>query len=93
MSTQNRISKALAALLPGGALGDFILLALSAPSITDARSSQAAYLPPPLQCLRATRRPSISSSCSLPTFEILIAATATCPSAPIRRGGQQWSLH
>jgi hypothetical protein len=29
MSTQNRISKALAALLPGGALGASILLALS----------------------------------------------------------------
>ena len=41
MSTQNRISKALAALLPGGALGASILLALTSPSVTEARSSQA----------------------------------------------------
>ena len=47
MSTQNRISKALAALLPGGALGASILLALTSPSVTEARSSQAADLPPP----------------------------------------------
>jgi hypothetical protein len=47
MSTQNRISKALAALLPGGALGASILLALTSPSVGDARSSQAADSPPP----------------------------------------------
>ncbi len=47
MSTQNRISKALAALLPGGALGASILLALTSPSVADARSSQAADPPPP----------------------------------------------
>ena len=47
MSTQNRISKALAALLPGGALGASILLALTSPSVTEARSSQAADPPPP----------------------------------------------
>jgi rSAM-associated Gly-rich repeat protein len=47
MSTQNRVSKALAALLPGGALGASILLALTSPSVTEARSSQAAD-PPPL---------------------------------------------
>jgi hypothetical protein len=46
MSTQNRISKALAALLPGGALGASILLALTSPSVTEARSSQAADHPP-----------------------------------------------
>ena len=42
MSTENRISKALAALLPSGALGASILLALSAPAPTEARSIQAA---------------------------------------------------
>jgi hypothetical protein len=47
MSTHNRISKALAALLPGGALGASILLALTSPSVTDARSSQAADPRPP----------------------------------------------
>jgi rSAM-associated Gly-rich repeat protein len=47
MSTQNRISKALAALLPGGALGASILLALTSPSVTEARSSQAADPLPP----------------------------------------------
>jgi rSAM-associated Gly-rich repeat protein len=47
MSTEKRISKALAALLPGGALGASILLALTLPSVTEARSSPAAD-PPPL---------------------------------------------
>ena len=47
MSTQNRISKVLAALLPGGTLGASILLALTAPSVTEGRSSQASD-PPPL---------------------------------------------
>ena len=47
MSTQSRISKALAALLPGGALGASILLALVAPAVTEGRSSQAQD-PPPL---------------------------------------------
>jgi len=46
MSTQNRISKALAALLPGGALGASILLALTSPGATEARSSHAADSPP-----------------------------------------------
>jgi rSAM-associated Gly-rich repeat protein len=46
MSTQNRISKALAAMLPGGALGASILLALTSPRVSDARSSQAVDLPP-----------------------------------------------
>ena len=45
MSTQNRISKALVALLPGGALGASILLALTSPSVSGARSSQAADPP------------------------------------------------
>jgi rSAM-associated Gly-rich repeat protein len=45
MLTQNRVSKALAALLPGGALGASILLALTSPSVTEARSSQAADPP------------------------------------------------
>ena len=40
MSTENRLSKALAALLPGGALGASILLALTTPSVIEARSSQ-----------------------------------------------------
>ncbi len=48
MSTQNRISKALAALLPGGALGASILLALTSPSVTEARPSQAADAPAPV---------------------------------------------
>jgi rSAM-associated Gly-rich repeat protein len=47
MSTQNRISKALTALLPGGALGASILLALTSPSVTAAKSSQAADPSPP----------------------------------------------
>jgi hypothetical protein len=47
MSTQNRISKALAALLPGGALGASILLALTSTSVTEARSSQATDFPRP----------------------------------------------
>ena len=47
MSTQNRISKALTALVPGGALGASILLALTAPTVTEGRSSQSAD-PPPL---------------------------------------------
>src|SRR5580704_9338145 len=47
MSTQNRISKALVALLPGGALGASILLALTSPSVSGARSSQAADPPVP----------------------------------------------
>jgi len=46
MSTQNRVSKALAALLPGGALSASILLALTSPSVAEARSSQAADSPP-----------------------------------------------
>jgi len=48
MSTQNRISKALAALLPGGALGASILLALTSPSVTEGRSSSAVDPPPPV---------------------------------------------
>jgi rSAM-associated Gly-rich repeat protein len=48
MSTQNRISKALAALLPGGALGASILLALTSSSVSEARPSQAADPPPPV---------------------------------------------
>jgi rSAM-associated Gly-rich repeat protein len=47
MSTQKRISKALAALLPGGALGASILLALTSPSVTEARSTQAEDPPSP----------------------------------------------
>ena len=47
MSTENRISKALAALLPGGTLGASILLALSAPGLTEARSVQGADAPTP----------------------------------------------
>jgi hypothetical protein len=46
MGTQNRISKALAALLPGGTLGASILLALTSPSVTEAKSVQAADPPP-----------------------------------------------
>ncbi|MGD0491261.1 MAG: GrrA/OscA1 family cyclophane-containing rSAM-modified RiPP [Steroidobacteraceae bacterium] len=46
MSTQNRISKALAALLPGGALGASILLALTSQSVTEARCSQTTDPPP-----------------------------------------------
>jgi hypothetical protein len=46
MSTENRISKALAALLPGGALGASILLALTSTSVTQARSTQATEPPP-----------------------------------------------
>ena len=46
MSTENRISKALAALLPGGALGASILLALTSASATEARSTQATEPPP-----------------------------------------------
>lgn len=41
MSTENRISKALAALLPGGALGASILLALTSTNVTEARSTPA----------------------------------------------------
>jgi rSAM-associated Gly-rich repeat protein len=48
MSTQNRISKALAALLPGGALGASILLALTSPSVSEARPSGAADPPSPV---------------------------------------------
>jgi hypothetical protein len=40
VSTDNRISKALATLLPGGALSASILLALTSPSVTEARSTQ-----------------------------------------------------
>ena len=47
MSTENRISKALAALLPGGTLGASILLALSAPTLTEARSVHGADAPAP----------------------------------------------
>jgi hypothetical protein len=47
MSTEKRISKALAALLPGGALGASILLALTSPNVTEARSTQAADSPSP----------------------------------------------
>jgi rSAM-associated Gly-rich repeat protein len=46
MSTQNRISKALAALFPGGALGASILLALTAPTVSEGRSSQSTDSPP-----------------------------------------------
>ena len=46
MGTQNRISKALAALLPGGALGASIVLALTSPAVTEARSVQASDTPP-----------------------------------------------
>src|SRR5271155_5423931 len=42
MSIENRISKALAAILPGGALGASIVLALTAPTPADARSAAAA---------------------------------------------------
>jgi rSAM-associated Gly-rich repeat protein len=47
VSKNSRISKALAALLPGGALGASILLALTSPSVTEARSSQATDPQPP----------------------------------------------
>jgi len=47
MSNQKRISKAIAALLPGGALGASILLALTASGVAGARSSQTADPPPP----------------------------------------------
>jgi hypothetical protein len=47
MSTEKRISKALAALLPGGALGASILLALTSPNVTEARSTRAADSPSP----------------------------------------------
>jgi rSAM-associated Gly-rich repeat protein len=46
MGAQNRISKALAALLPGGTLGASILLALTSPSVTEAKSVQATDTPP-----------------------------------------------
>jgi rSAM-associated Gly-rich repeat protein len=42
-----RISKALAALLPGGALGASFLLALTTPGAAEARASQAADPTPP----------------------------------------------
>ncbi len=45
MSTSTRISKALLALLPNGALGASILLALTSPSIAEARSAPVADSP------------------------------------------------
>jgi rSAM-associated Gly-rich repeat protein len=58
MSTQNRISKALSAVLPGGALGASIILALTSPTTTEARSYATGDPSPPAgisERLRAIR--------------------------------------